>query len=395
MKLTPKIIIVLLLSYVAVYGQEKDNLVLNPSFESIDGKLKKLKQINVAKEWDSPTALKADLFSKKKESPIGVPLNLYGKEHPKDGDNYAGIVAYSYNNKQPRTYLQSKLMKPLTGGIDYCVKFHLSLSDLSKYAIDNIGIHLGVDPLSLDGKGDIIFNNRGEFSHVVTNSSSKKYNARYNWETVCGTYRADGKEKYITIGNFYNNKDTKYEKLKKLANFPGSQRAEAYYFIDQVEVFMIDNLSECNCVNGAKSVKKESIVYHRDYADDPTDLSIEDKLKRYTIYFDIESPKIDETFNESLGELLQLLQENKTLKLQLNGHTDKSEKEAIKNDPENEQLINLGNYRAIAIRDYLVSKGVSSDRLTAMDAGSEQPASPGLSMLSLAKNRRVEFVITK
>ena len=78
-----------------------------------------------------------DLFSKKKESPIGVPLNLYGKEHAKDGDNYAGIVAYSYNNKQPRTYLQSKLMKPLTGGIDYCVKFHLSLSDLSKYAIDN------------------------------------------------------------------------------------------------------------------------------------------------------------------------------------------------------------------------------------------------------------------
>ena len=67
MKLTPKIIVVLLLSYVVVYGQEKDNLVLNPSFESIDGKLKKLKQINVAKEWDSPTALKADLFSKKKE----------------------------------------------------------------------------------------------------------------------------------------------------------------------------------------------------------------------------------------------------------------------------------------------------------------------------------------
>ena len=79
----------------------------------------------------------------------------------------------------------------------------------------------------------------------------------------------------------------------------------------------------------------------------------------------------------------------------MNYHTDKTETEAIKNDPENEQLINLGNYRAIAIRDYLVAKGISSERLTAMDSGSEQPASPGLSMLSLAKNRRVEFVITK
>ena len=64
------------------------------------------------------------------------------------------------------------------------------------------------------------------------------------------------KKWYITIGNFYNNKDIKYEKLKKLANFPGSQRAEAYYFIDQVEVFMIDNLSECDCMNGAKRLKK-------------------------------------------------------------------------------------------------------------------------------------------
>ena len=32
-------------------SQEDNNLVINPSFESIDGKLKKLNQINVAKDW--------------------------------------------------------------------------------------------------------------------------------------------------------------------------------------------------------------------------------------------------------------------------------------------------------------------------------------------------------
>ena len=31
-------------------AQEENNLVLNPSFESIDGKLKKLTQINIAKD---------------------------------------------------------------------------------------------------------------------------------------------------------------------------------------------------------------------------------------------------------------------------------------------------------------------------------------------------------
>ena len=40
----------LLLSLNSYKSQEDNNLVLNPSFESIDGKLKKLNQINIAKD---------------------------------------------------------------------------------------------------------------------------------------------------------------------------------------------------------------------------------------------------------------------------------------------------------------------------------------------------------
>ena len=389
------IVVTLSLSFsIYALAQDQNNLVPNSSFESIEGKFKKLKQISAAKEWSSPTALNADLFSKKKEGPIGAPVNMYGKEHPKEGDNYAGIVVYSYNNKTPRTYIQVPLMSALTGGLDYCVKFHISLSDLSKYAVNNIGAHLGVDPLTLDSKGDIIFNNRKEFSNVVKDASNKIYIARYNWETVCGTFRANGKEKFITIGNFYNNKDTKYQKLKKLANFQGTQRPEAYYYVDNVEVFMIENPSDCDCMMGAKK-QRESIVYHRDFADNGEEISVEEQLKRLTVYFDVESSKIDDMFRKSLDKLTMLLTENPELNLQLNGHTDKKEEEAIKNDPENELLVNLGIYRAKSIKDYIVKKGISSERLITIDAGPDQPAAPGLSMLSLAKNRRVEFIITK
>ena len=184
------------------------------------------------------------------------------------------------------------------------------------------------------------------------------------------------------------------KKLKKLANFQGTQRPEAYYYVDNIEVFMIENPSDCDCMMGAKK-QRESIVYHRDFADNGEKISIEERLKRLTIYFDVESSKIDDMFIKSLDKLTILLSENPQLKLQLNGHTDKKEEEAIKNDPENELLVNLGTYRAKSIKDYLVKKGVSSDRFTTMDAGPDQPAAPGLSMLSLAKNRRVEFIITK
>ena len=107
------------------------------------------------------------------------------------------------------------LVSALTGGLDYCVKFHISLSDLSKYAVNNIGAHLGVDPLTLDSKGDIIFNNRKEFSNVVKDASNKVYNARYNWETVCGTFRANGKENSSPLETFIT---TKIQSIKSLKN---------------------------------------------------------------------------------------------------------------------------------------------------------------------------------
>ena len=118
--------IIILASTLNIQSQEDNNLVLNPSFESVDGKLKKLTQINVANDWDSPTALKADLFSTSISGDISVPINIYGKEFPKDGENYAGILVYSYNNKKPRTYIQSQLVKPLASGLDYCIKIHVN-----------------------------------------------------------------------------------------------------------------------------------------------------------------------------------------------------------------------------------------------------------------------------
>ena len=390
-----KIITVISLQILLFYCfSAQDNLVVNPSFEDIDGKLKKIGQINVAKNWISPTALRADLFSSDKEGAIGVPVNDFGKEFAKDGKNYAGVVAYSYNNNKPRTYIQSQLDEPLISGVDYCIKFSLSLSDLSKYAIDKIGIHVGSDAVSLDRKGDIIFSERsGDFSNVIIGLGNKVYSNRYNWETVCGVFKSEGKEKFITIGNFYNGKDTKAEKLKKLPNFSGIQFPLAYYYIDNVEVKQIKEDTDCDCFNNVKT--KESIVYQSSFVDNANSLTIEEKLNRSSIYFDVENDKLEDSFLEIIENLVKVLNENENVKLQITGHIDQSEKEAIKSDPENDKLINLGQYRANKVKDYLVENGIDSGRLTASDIGADNPASKGMSKLSLAKNRRVVFTLIK
>ena len=172
------------------------------------------------------------------------------------------------------------LIKPLASGLNYCVNIHVSLSDLSKYAIDNIGVYISEEPVTLDKKGDIIFNNKAELSSVVTNEKSKIYKSRYKWETVCGVFQSDGKEKYMTIGNFFNNKDTEYEKLAKSDDFPGTQLPEAYYYIDNVELVLVEDPDLCDCNKGQKK-KRESIVYHLDVQVDEK-LPIDEKLKKYS-----------------------------------------------------------------------------------------------------------------
>jgi peptidoglycan-associated lipoprotein len=54
----------------------------------------------------------------------------------------------------------------------------------------------------------------------------------------------------------------------------------------------------------------------------------------------------------------------------------------------------LGERRALAARAYLVSLGISADRLRTVSYGKEFPFDPGHEETAFAKNRRAHFVIT-
>ena len=110
------------------FAQESENLISNGSFEATDGKVKKLGGIVSATGWESPTGVAPDLFSPNKLQDINAPENIYGKEEPKEGSNYAGIITYSPDKtkKIQRSYLMIRLDTPLKKGMRYCVKFNAS-----------------------------------------------------------------------------------------------------------------------------------------------------------------------------------------------------------------------------------------------------------------------------
>ncbi|MCB9188074.1 MAG: OmpA family protein [Flavobacteriales bacterium] len=378
---------------IAQDGDDK-NLVQNPSFEALAGKLKKTKQIDKAAEWDSPTALKADLFSTTTEGlPCGAPVNDYGKESPYDGSNYAGIVMYSYNNKEPRTYLQSKLIAPLRKDVTYCVKFYVSLSDLSKYAVNNFGMYFSKDGLTLEEKGDIIIDKEKERESIALNTDNRVYNERYNWIPVCGTYTASGKENFITIGNFYNNKETQYEKLKKLENFNGTQIPTAYYYIDQIEVFIMEDPAECAC-NQAQNDVTESVVYNKNTASEDG-FSIDEQVKLATVYFDVKKSKLEPNMVGDLDILAGSMKANPEYKLKIHSHLDADEGAIVRKDPEDPICKDLDVNRAKVVKDYLISKGVEESRIAVETHKDKEQVAFGTTTLDHAKNRRVEFELVK
>ncbi|MFN0034992.1 MAG: OmpA family protein [Saprospiraceae bacterium] len=92
---------------------------------------------------------------------------------------------------------------------------------------------------------------------------------------------------------------------------------------------------------------------------------------------------------ESLAELerlAQLLAENPTLKIQINGHTDN-----VGDDAFNQ---NLSEARAKAVHDYLLSKSVSSERLRFKGFGETKPiVGSNDTPEGRTRNRRTEFVV--
>lgn len=365
-------------------AQDNENLVKNGSFEETKGKLKRLKQLDKAEDWFSPTSLRADLFSARAAgTEIGVPQNAYGKEQASDGDNYAGINAYSYRGKEPRTYLAKELDMKLEKGVRYCISYDVSLSDLSKYAVNNLGAHLSKRPFEVDGKKDIVL---GKKETVVKVGDNKVFEKRYSWEKMCAEYEGEGGERFITIGNFGETADTKFLKLRKKKDFKGTQVPMAYYYIDNVKVVIIEEGESCNCDDVIES-EVERIIYSK-ASTSLEGFTVEEKIDNSTVYFAYLKANLLPNTKDDLDVLAEVMIENPQLKLTVFGHTTKDEVLAAKSK---EEHLGLADRRIGGVIEYLKSHGISEDRFKREVMNDSEPDSDEGTMVAKAKNRRVTF----
>ena len=88
-----------------------------------------------------------------------------------------------------------------------------------------------------------------------------------------------------------------------------------------------------------------------------------------------------------LDQAAATLKEWGEVKVEVAGHTDNRSSDAYN--------MKLSQRRAEAVRDYLISKGVAADRLSAKGYGESRPIADNVTEQGRFKNRRVELVPLK
>lgn len=105
------------------------------------------------------------------------------------------------------------------------------------------------------------------------------------------------------------------------------------------------------------------------------------------IFFDFDKAVLKQKSFRELDRIAKFLLDNPTIEIEVSGHTD-----SIGDDAYNQKL---SEKRAQAVRQYLIEKGVSENRLTAVGYGEVYPISNNMFSFGRELNRRVELMITK
>ncbi len=114
-------------------------------------------------------------------------------------------------------------------------------------------------------------------------------------------------------------------------------------------------------------------------------IEVGSKVELKNLFFASGKAELTKSSETELNNLLTLLNEIPSLKLEIAGHTD-----AVGKATNNQKLSGL---RASAVVDYLLEKGISADRLVAKGYGEEKPVADNKTKEGRSKNRRIEFEV--
>lgn len=104
-----------------------------------------------------------------------------------------------------------------------------------------------------------------------------------------------------------------------------------------------------------------------------------------TVYFDFDSSVVKTSEHDKVNAVAEQLKLKPDHKLLIDGHCDERGTEEYNRA--------LGERRALALREYLIGRGIGGERIRTRSWGEDRPADPGHNEEAWAKNRRGEFIL--
>ena len=167
---------------------------------------------------------------------------------------------------------------------------------------------------------------------------------------------------------------------------------------NQARFFLLGTLALTCCTQKpkpeARTVDAQSAVAKTESAHAPDDsvekhrILIEQLLNQafQPVYFPYDQATLSEKSKTLLSQAGALMKKEPSIQVLIKGNTDERGSE--------DYNIALGDRRARAVKEYLVSYGVQASRLRLISYGEEKPANPGHDESAWALNRRDEFNVT-
>ena len=104
------------------------------------------------------------------------------------------------------------------------------------------------------------------------------------------------------------------------------------------------------------------------------------------VFFLYDSDALDETARMTMASNAEVMKKYGSWVITIEGHCDERGTA--------EYNLSLGDRRALAVKNYMVSLGIAAERVRTVSYGSEFPFSPGHDEQAWSQNRRAHFMLT-
>ncbi|MEW5846911.1 MAG: hypothetical protein AB1777_11710 [Bacteroidota bacterium] len=333
-------------------------------------------------DWMMPTKGTPDYFNRCSKEMVGVPQNFMGSIFPTEGNGFVGLVLLdtpdvkeeidfrdyvhsgplapvtitNANIKKPdtrrtvkpinyREYLQTHLITPLQPNQLYRISFKYALAQHSTFVSNRLGIVFTQNPIKQ--KDGVLPYKPNAFIDTVALFATPGI-----WVELADTFRTSGGELYMTIGNFYDDKQTQYFSNDISGINTTLQRTIltnqlAYYYIDDVR---LEPVKAADAGLLSPRFVPFSMLKHNE-------LSKIDTIGRFfalldEVFFDIGQPGTKPRSLCQLDGLIGYIQHNPNLGIELNGLIHEVETDTVG-----------ANSRLNAMKQFLIDSGIAEGRI--------------------------------